>query len=106
AFENAGLPILPNPPGVCDFIAPRPIQQNGMWYVYVQGTENCAAGQSAANNAIYLATGWSLTAGGLSWVTDPDNLARAKRVVRTNPRPGCPDNSDPNAQDQCLGAGI
>src|SRR4029077_18407612 len=56
ALENQGLPVLLNPPGVCDFIAPRPIQQNGIWYVYFQGTENCAEGQSGPNNAIYLAT--------------------------------------------------
>ena len=54
------MPILPNPPGVCDFIAPRPVMQNGVWYVYVQGTENCTLEQSRANAAIYVAAGVSL----------------------------------------------
>src|SRR6516225_4332255 len=32
ALENQGQPVLTNPPGVCDFIAPRPVQQNGVWF--------------------------------------------------------------------------
>jgi len=107
ALENQGLPILANPPGVCDFIAPRPVlQKNGFWYVYVQGTENCTLEQAKANAAIYLATGTSLTRGALSWVTEPGNPARARRVLHTNPRPGCPDSYDPNAKDECVGSGI
>jgi hypothetical protein len=106
ALENQGLPILTNPPGVCDFIAPRPVMQNGMWFVYVQGTENCAVDQSRSNAAIYVATGDSLTAGAMYWLTEPDNPAKAKRTLRTNPRPGCPDNTDPNGKDECVGGGI
>jgi hypothetical protein len=106
ALENQGMPILRNPPGVCDFIAPRPVQQNGVWYVYVQGTENCTLEQSRANAAIYVATGVSLTAGALNWVTEPGSPGQAKRVLHTNPRPGCPDGSDPNAKDECVGSGI
>ena len=81
ALENQGMPILPNPPGVCDFIAPRPVMQNGMWYVYVQGTENCTLEQSKANAAIYVAAGVSLTAGALNWITEPGNPGRAKRAL-------------------------
>jgi hypothetical protein len=106
ALENQGRPILTNPPGVCDFIAPRPVKQNGVWYVYVQGTENCTIDQSKSNAAIYVAAGESFTAGGLNWITDPENLSRAKRALHTNPRPGCPGNSDSNAKDECFGSGI
>jgi hypothetical protein len=106
ALENQGMPILPNPPGVCDFIAPRPVMQNGVWYVYVQGTENCTLEQSGANAAIYVAAGDSLTAGALNWVTEPGNPGRAKRTLHTNPRPGCPDSNDSNARDECVGSGI
>jgi hypothetical protein len=107
ALENQGMPILPNPPGVCDFIAPRPVwQKNGLWYVYVQGTENCTIEQSKSNAAIYVATGASFTAGALNWVMDPENPGKAKRVLHTNPRPGCPDSNDSNAKDECLGSGI
>jgi hypothetical protein len=105
-MENAGLPILPNPPGVCDFIAPRPVLQRGVWYVYVQGTENCAIGQSSANAAIYVATGTSFTPGGLSWVMDSGNPGKPKRALHVNPRPGCPDSTDSNAKDECVGSGI
>jgi hypothetical protein len=106
ALENQGMPILTNPPGVCDFIAPRPVRQNGVWYVYVQGTENCNVDQSKSNAAIYVAAGDSLTAGGLNWITDPENPGRAKRALHTNPRPGCPGNNDSNAKDECFGSGI
>jgi hypothetical protein len=106
ALENQGLPVLLNPPGVCDFIAPRPIQQDGLWYVYVQGTENCTVAQSQSNAAIYVATGQSLSAGSLYWITDPDNGGKAKPTLRINPRPGCPGNDDPNAKDECTGSGI
>lgn len=105
-LDNNGQPILSNPPGVCDFVAPRPIQHNGSWYVYFQGSESCADDPSIKNNAIYLATGESLTAGGLNWVLDPANPAKARRAVRINPKPGCPDNYDPAGQDECTGAGI
>ena len=105
-LENQGRLILTNPPGVCDFIAPRPVRQNGVWYVYVQGTENCAIDQSKSNAAIYVAAGESLTAGGLSWIIDPENLGKAKRALHTNPRPGCPGNNDSNAKDECFGSGI
>jgi hypothetical protein len=53
-----------------------------------------------------VAAGESLSAGGLNWITDPDDPAKAKRALRTNPRPGCPDNNDSNAKDECVGSGI
>ena len=106
ALQNQGMPILRNPPGVCDFIAPRPVRQNGVWYVYVQGTEDCKVDQSKSNAAIYVAAGESLTAGGLTWVLDPEKLVKAKRALHTNPRPGCPGNNDSNAKDECFGSGI
>ena len=106
ALENQGLPILLNPPGVCDFIAPRPVRQNGLWYVYVQGTEDCSVDQSRSNAAIYVAVGESLSAGAMYWITEPGDPGRAKAALRTNPRPGCPDNSDPHAKDECIGGGI
>jgi hypothetical protein len=105
ALDNKGQPILTNPPGVCDFMAPRAIRQNGAWLVYVQGTERCDSDPSAKNNAIYIAAGDSLNAGGLNWINDPVS-GKARRVLQPNPRPGCPDNRDPSAQDECIGAGI
>jgi hypothetical protein len=105
-LENQGLPILPNPPGVCDFIAPRPVKQNGLWYVYVQGTENCTLEQARSNAAIYVAVGASFTPGALNWITEPGDPGKAKRALHTNPRPGCPDNNDSNAKDECVGSGI
>jgi hypothetical protein len=106
SLQNHGLPILNNPPNVCDFIAPRPVRQDGLWYVYVQGTENCTVPQSQSNAAIYVASGPSLSAGGLNWILDSDNPGHAKPALRINPRPGCPGNDDPNAKDECAGGGI
>jgi hypothetical protein len=106
ALENQGQPILTNPPGVCDFIAPRPVQQNGLWYVYVQGTANCTVPQSQSNAAIYVATGQSLTAGSMYWITEPDNPGRARPALQINPGVGCPGNNDANAKDACIGSGI
>jgi hypothetical protein len=106
AMENQGKPILSNPPGICDFIAPRPIMQNGVWYVYVQGTGNCTLQAAQTNAAIYVATGASLTAGALHWVMEPGNPGTAKRALHINPRPGCPDSNDSTAQDECVGSGI
>lgn len=105
-MENQGKPILQNPPGVCDFIAPRPVMQNGLWYVYVQGTDNCTLEAAKTNAAIYVATGTSLTAGAMNWVMEPGNPGTAKRALHINPRPGCPDSGDANAQDECVGSGI
>jgi len=82
------------------------VRQKGIWYVYVQVTENCDVDHSKSNAAIYVAAGESLSAGGLAWITDPENPAKAQRAIRTNPRPGCPDNRDPNGKDECVGAGI
>jgi len=67
---------------------PRAVNLNGNWYVYVQGTKTPG---SNPNNALFVATGPSLTS--LHWVTGTDGLAAP--IVQINP-----------ANDNPTGAGI